>query len=96
MMKLPESAMMWVLIVRMTGEEFSHCHSSHFEESQSKQFCMNKRTTGGTNGSSAPLFLRYETKWLTEELKAIIISEFQHCYDEWKNRLQGCIASQGK
>lgn len=34
-------------------------------------------------------------KAVTDQLKAIPVSEFQHCYEEWKNRLQRCVASQG-
>ena len=33
---------------------------------------------------------------VTNQLKAIPVSEFQHCYEEWKNHLQRCVASQGK
>lgn len=32
---------------------------------------------------------------VNDQLKAIQVSEFQHCYEEWKNRLQHCVASQG-
>lgn len=32
---------------------------------------------------------------VTNQLKAIPVSEFQHCYEDWKNRLQRCVASQG-
>ncbi|GFT35545.1 hypothetical protein TNCV_2054651, partial [Trichonephila clavipes] len=30
---------------------------------------------------------------VTDQLKAIPISEFQQCYEEWKKRLQRCVAS---
>ena len=33
---------------------------------------------------------------LTDQLKVILVSTFQHCYEEWRNHLQRCMASQGK
>jgi len=33
-------------------------------------------------------------KAVTGQLKAIPVSDFQHCYKDWK-RLQRCVASQG-
>ena len=30
---------------------------------------------------------------VTDQLKAIPVSEFQHCYEEWKNHPQCCVAS---
>ncbi|GFV24997.1 putative transposase [Trichonephila clavipes] len=32
---------------------------------------------------------------VTDHLKAIPISEFHQCYEEWKKRLQRCVASEG-
>ncbi|GFX14283.1 putative transposase [Trichonephila clavipes] len=32
---------------------------------------------------------------VTEQLKAIPTSEFHQCYEEWKKRLQRCVASEG-
>ncbi|GFU25911.1 protein GVQW3 [Trichonephila clavipes] len=32
---------------------------------------------------------------LTDQLKAILISEFHQCYEEWKKRLQRCVVSEG-
>lgn len=32
---------------------------------------------------------------VTDQLKVIPVSEFQHCYEEWKKRLQRCVASEG-
>ncbi|GFW15959.1 putative transposase [Trichonephila clavipes] len=32
---------------------------------------------------------------VTDQLKAIPISEFHKCYEEWKKRLQRCVASEG-
>ena len=32
---------------------------------------------------------------VTDQLKVIPVSEFQHCYEEWKKRLQHCVASEG-
>ncbi|GFW96394.1 putative transposase [Trichonephila clavipes] len=32
---------------------------------------------------------------VTDQLKAIPISEFHQCYEEWKKRLQHCVASEG-
>ncbi|GFT11352.1 putative transposase [Trichonephila clavipes] len=32
---------------------------------------------------------------VTDQLKAIPISEFHQCYKEWKKRLQRCAASEG-
>ncbi|GFY06058.1 putative mariner transposase [Trichonephila clavipes] len=32
---------------------------------------------------------------VTDQLKAISISEFHQCYEEWKKRLQRCVASEG-
>ncbi|XP_066261786.1 protein GVQW3-like [Euwallacea similis] len=31
---------------------------------------------------------------VTDQLKTIPVSDFQHCYADWKNRLQRCVASQ--
>ncbi|GFY28109.1 hypothetical protein TNCV_4394431 [Trichonephila clavipes] len=32
---------------------------------------------------------------ITDQLKAIPISEFHQCYEEWEKRLQRCVASEG-
>ncbi|GFX97679.1 protein GVQW3 [Trichonephila clavipes] len=32
---------------------------------------------------------------VTDQLKAVPISEFHQCYEEWKKRLQRCVASEG-
>ncbi|GFV80466.1 putative transposase [Trichonephila clavipes] len=32
---------------------------------------------------------------VTDQLKAIPISEFHQCYEEWKKRLQRCVTSEG-
>jgi hypothetical protein len=32
---------------------------------------------------------------VTDQLKVIPVLEFQHCYKEWKKRLQRCVASKG-
>uniref|UniRef100_T1HLH0 Uncharacterized protein n=1 Tax=Rhodnius prolixus TaxID=13249 RepID=T1HLH0_RHOPR len=32
---------------------------------------------------------------VTDQLKAIPVSKFEHCYEEWKKRLQRCVASEG-
>ncbi|GFU23208.1 putative transposase [Trichonephila clavipes] len=32
---------------------------------------------------------------ITDQLKAIPISESHQCYEEWKTRLQHCVASEG-
>ncbi|GFU23241.1 uncharacterized protein TNCV_3396021 [Trichonephila clavipes] len=32
---------------------------------------------------------------VTDQLKAIPICEFHQCYEEWKKRLQRCVASEG-
>ncbi|GFX20729.1 hypothetical protein TNCV_77861 [Trichonephila clavipes] len=32
---------------------------------------------------------------VTDQLKAIPISEFHQCHEEWKKRLQRCVASEG-
>jgi len=32
---------------------------------------------------------------VTDELKAIPVTEFQNCYKQWKHRLQRCVDSQG-
>ncbi|GFV85598.1 hypothetical protein TNCV_3774221 [Trichonephila clavipes] len=32
---------------------------------------------------------------VTDQLKALPISEFHRCYGEWKKRLQRCVASEG-
>jgi len=34
-------------------------------------------------------------KAVTDELKAILVSDFQRCYKEWEQRLRRCAASQG-
>ena len=34
-------------------------------------------------------------KAVTDQLKAIPVSYFQHCYEEWEQRLRRCVASQG-
>ena len=30
-----------------------------------------------------------------DQLKAIPVLEFKHCYEEWKKHLQRCVASEG-
>jgi histone-lysine N-methyltransferase SETMAR len=32
---------------------------------------------------------------VTDELKGILAEAFQHCYDQWKQRLRRCVAAQG-
>ncbi|KAG8240194.1 hypothetical protein J437_LFUL016691 [Ladona fulva] len=32
---------------------------------------------------------------ISNQPKAIPVSQFQHCHDDWKNRRQHCVASQG-
>jgi len=32
---------------------------------------------------------------VTEQLRALIHEDFQHCYREWEQRLRRCVASQG-
>jgi len=32
---------------------------------------------------------------VTAQLKVIQVSEFQHCYEDWKQRLRRCVVSQG-
>ena len=32
---------------------------------------------------------------VTDELKGIPAEAFQHCYEQWKQRLRRCLASQG-
>ena len=32
---------------------------------------------------------------VTDQLKAIPVSKFEYFCDEWKNRLQCCVASEG-
>ena len=34
-------------------------------------------------------------KAVTDQLKAIPVSDFQRCYEEWEQRLWRCVASQG-
>ena len=34
-------------------------------------------------------------KAVTDQLKAIQVSEHQRCYDDWEQRLRRCVASQG-
>lgn len=34
-------------------------------------------------------------KNVTDQLKDIPVSDFQHCYEEWENRMKRCVASQG-
>ena len=34
-------------------------------------------------------------KAVTNQLKAIPVSDFQRCYEEWEQRLQRCVAFQG-
>ena len=34
-------------------------------------------------------------KALTDQLKAIPVSDYQRCYEEWEQRLRRCVASQG-
>ena len=33
-------------------------------------------------------------KAVTDQLKAIPISNYQRCYEEWEQRLRSCVASQ--
>ena len=32
---------------------------------------------------------------VTDQLKAIPVSDYQRCYEEWEQRLRRCVASQG-
>jgi len=34
-------------------------------------------------------------KSVTDELKCIPVEAFQHCYEQWKQRLRRCVAAQG-
>ena len=34
-------------------------------------------------------------KAVTDQLKAILVSDYQRCYEEWEQRLRRCVASQG-
>ena len=34
-------------------------------------------------------------KAVTDQLKAIPISDYQRCYEDWEQRLRRCVASQG-
>jgi histone-lysine N-methyltransferase SETMAR len=34
-------------------------------------------------------------KNVTDELKSIPAAAFQHCYEQWKQRLRRCVAAQG-
>ena len=34
-------------------------------------------------------------KAVTDQLKAISVSDFQRCYEEWEQRFRRCVASQG-
>jgi len=34
-------------------------------------------------------------KVVTDQLRALLHEDFQHCYQEWKQRLRWCVASQG-
>jgi hypothetical protein len=34
-------------------------------------------------------------KAVTDQLKAIPLNDFQHCYEQWEQRLRRCVASQG-
>jgi hypothetical protein len=35
-------------------------------------------------------------KSVTDELKGIPAEVFQHCYEQWKQRLRRCVAAQGE
>jgi len=34
-------------------------------------------------------------KAVTDQLRAIPVSDYQRCYEEWEQRLRRCVASQG-
>jgi transposase len=34
-------------------------------------------------------------KVVTDQLRALVHEDFQHCYREWEQRLRRCVASQG-
>jgi len=34
-------------------------------------------------------------KAATDQLKAILVSDFQRCYEEWEQCLRRCVTSQG-
>ena len=34
-------------------------------------------------------------KAVTDQLKAIPVSDYQRCYEEWEQRLRRCVVSQG-
>ncbi|GFT10586.1 hypothetical protein TNCV_1943321 [Trichonephila clavipes] len=38
---------------------------------------------------------KHSPKTVTDQLKAIPISKLHQCYEEWKKRLQRCVASEG-
>jgi len=34
-------------------------------------------------------------KAVTDQLKAILVNDFQRCYEEWEQHLWRCVANQG-
>ena len=39
--------------------------------------------------------IKYIQKSVTDELKGIPAEAFQHCYEQWKQRLRRCVVAQG-
>ncbi|GFW67452.1 protein GVQW3 [Trichonephila clavipes] len=54
----------------------------------------NRRLTNHLKGHHFGTLEKIQTA-VTDQLKAIPISEFHQCYEEWKKRLQRCVASEG-
>ncbi|GFV26253.1 putative transposase [Trichonephila clavipes] len=82
------------LTVRMIGEELS-LYRSTVHQISTNELKMRKICTkmNHLKGHSFGTLENIQTA-VTDQLKAIPISEFHQCYEEWKKRLQRCVASE--
>ncbi|GFW31802.1 HTH_48 domain-containing protein [Trichonephila clavipes] len=78
------------LKVRMIGEELNLNHTT-VHQILTNELKMRKNHLKGHYFGT----LENIQTAVTDQLKAIPISEFHQCYEEWKKRLQRCVASEG-
>ncbi|GFU08592.1 HTH_48 domain-containing protein [Trichonephila clavipes] len=91
------------LTVRMDGEELKLNHTS-VHLIFTNELKMRKMRQNGSKKTflSEPLLVQITSRDIilhqtavTDQLKAIPISKFHQCYEEWKKRFQRCVASEG-
>ncbi|GFV53818.1 protein GVQW3 [Trichonephila clavipes] len=83
------------LTVKMIGEELNLNHTTVHQiltnELKMRKICAKMNHLKGHHFGT----LENIQTAVTDQLKAIPISEFHQCYEEWKKRLQRCVASEG-